>query len=138
MLHPLEIETYERTEFIDITPSVADAVARSGMKSGAAIIYVPHTTAACTINENADPAVKRDILTQINATIPFDGDYHHGEGNSAAHIKASLFGASQFIPVQNGKLLLGTWQGIFFCEFDGPRRRKAYVQLVENFGSPTD
>ena len=126
----LEVPTGQRTQMLDITDQVRRVVSNSGIRSGAALVFVPHTTAACTINENADPDVVRDILSQMNQTIPFEAGYTHAEGNSAAHIKASLFGASEQIPIEDGQLVLGTWQGIYFCEFDGPRRRRAYVQLL--------
>jgi secondary thiamine-phosphate synthase enzyme len=123
----IAVRTHERTEFVDITQAVAEAVGETGVKSGLCLVFVPHTTAAVTINENADPAVKRDILADLNGLIPFDGDYSHSEGNSAAHVKSTLVGCSQVIPVANGKLALGTWQGIYFCEFDGPRSREVFV-----------
>ncbi|MHB2150763.1 secondary thiamine-phosphate synthase enzyme YjbQ [Calditrichota bacterium LG25] len=126
----LDIRSTSRTEMIDITHEVQKVVANSGLQSGLAVIFVPHTTAAVTINENADPTVQKDILYEINKVIPFEDGYHHFEGNSAAHIKSSLFGSSQTIIVENGQLQLGTWQGIYFCEFDGPRNRKIWVQLV--------
>ncbi|APF17385.1 protein of unknown function UPF0047 [Caldithrix abyssi DSM 13497] len=126
----LDIRSTSRTEMIDITHQVQKAVTDSGLQNGLAVIFVPHTTAAVTINENADPTVQRDILYEINKVIPFEDGYHHFEGNSAAHIKSSLFGSSQTIIVENGQLQLGTWQGIYFCEFDGPRNRKIWIQLV--------
>lgn len=100
------------------------------VKEGICLIYCPHTTAAVTINENADPSVAQDILGQINKIVPFDDNYTHMEGNSAAHIKSSIIGAGVLVPVKGGQLALGTWQGIYFCEFDGPRSRKVYVQAV--------
>ena len=115
---------------IDITASVDSLIKKSGIEEGTVLIYTPHTTAAITINESADPDVGRDIICQINNIVPFDDNYHHGEGNSAAHIKSSLFGCSETVILEKGKLLLGTWQGIFFCEFDGPRNRKAYVKIT--------
>ncbi|MBM4047027.1 MAG: YjbQ family protein, partial [Planctomycetes bacterium] len=118
----------ERTEFVDITTAVAAAVQETGVQSGICLVYVPHTTASVTINENADPSVTRDILAELNRLVPFDGGYTHSEGNSAAHIKSTLVGCSQLIPIANGRLALGTWQGIYFCEFDGPRTREAYVE----------
>ncbi len=98
-------------------------------------VFVPHTTAAVTINENADPSVSRDILMELNKIVPFHDGYQHGEGNSAAHIKASLMGFSQTVFVESGRLVLGTWQGIFFCEFDGPRSREVYVRVVASGGA---
>ncbi len=129
MIKSTEVKTHERTELIDITGSVASAVKSSGVKEGTAFVFVPHTTAAVTINENADPDVKRDILMEMNKVIPFDGGYSHAEGNSAAHIKSSLFGAGLTAIISGGKLLLGTWQSIYFCEFDGPRSRRFYVKI---------
>ena len=126
----LEVRTSARSELLDITDSVAGAVKESGVSEGICMVYVPHTTAAVSINENADPSVKRDILMEIDKVIPYEDRYSHMEGNSAAHIKSSLFGISELIPVSGGFLQLGTWQGIIFCEFDGPRRRKVYVQVL--------
>jgi len=123
MLERLSIRTSARTAMIDITSKVQQVVERSGVKSGICTVFVPHTTAGITINENADPDVVSDILTEINKIVPF-------EGNSAAHIKASLFGSSQQIIIENSRLLLGTWQGIYFCEFDGPRNREVYVKIT--------
>lgn len=127
-----EIRTQQRTELVEITDLVQSSVRQSGASSGVVVVYVPHTTAGCTINENADPDVVRDMLTEINKTIPFESDYRHAEGNSAAHIKASLFGSSVQVIIEEGKLVLGTWQGIYFCEFDGPRRRKFHVQVLRS------
>jgi len=126
----LNVKTNMQTQLIDITNQVQKVVGESGVKEGICIIFIPHTTAEVTINENADEDVKTDILKEINKVIPFSDGYRHMEGNSAAHIKASLFGFSDQIIIQNGKLLLGTWQGIYFCEFDGPRSRKAYVKII--------
>jgi secondary thiamine-phosphate synthase enzyme len=125
----LSVKTSTREELIDITPQVQQVVSDAGIDSGAVTCFVPHTTAGVTINENADPDVKRDILYKLNKEIPQQDGYHHGEGNSDSHIKASLFGASETILVENGRLVLGTWQGIYFCEFDGPRRRKLFVRV---------
>ncbi len=126
----ISVRTTSQTEMIDITSAVQKAVDESGIQRGTVTVFVPHTTAAVTINENADPSVKRDMLYEINKVIPFDDHYHHLEGNSAAHIKASLFGSSETILVENGRLQLGTWQGIYFCEFDGPRHRKVWIQVL--------
>ncbi len=126
----ISVRTTSQTEMIDITSAVQEAVDESGIQRGTVTVFVPHTTAAVTINENADPSVKRDMLYEINKVIPFDDHYHHLEGNSAAHIKASLFGSSETILVENGRLQLGTWQGIYFCEFDGPRHRKIWIQVL--------
>ena len=121
------ISTESKTEFQSITDQVSGAVRECGVEEGICTVYVPHTTAAVTINENADPSVKKDILMELNKVIPFEDGYSHMEGNSAAHIKSTLVGESVTIPVRNGKLALGTWQGVFFCEFDGPRSRKFQV-----------
>ncbi len=125
-----EVRTNQQTEFVDVTRQVQEILAQSGIRSGLCTVYVPHTTAACTINEHADPDVARDMLMELNRIVPFEDAYRHDEGNSAAHIKASLFGSSHSIPVDQGKLTLGTWQGIFLCEFDGPRTRHVFVQII--------
>ncbi|NOX89707.1 MAG: YjbQ family protein [Calditrichaeota bacterium] len=127
----LDIRTKSRTELVDITQLVQKTVSEQNVQNGLAVIFVPHTTAAVTINENADPTVQRDILYEINKVIPFEDNYRHYEGNSAAHIKASLFGSSETVIVENGYLQLGTWQGIYFCEFDGPRHRKVWIQIIK-------
>lgn len=127
----LKIETREHTEMKDITDDVQRVVTESGIKDGICMVYVPHTTAAVTINENADPDVKRDFIMEIDKIVPWKDGYRHAEGNSAAHLKSSMIGASEMIIVRGGKLVLGTWQGIYFCEFDGPRWRRAYVKLIE-------
>jgi len=131
MLKKIPVKTSKRTELVDVTDLVRKAVDESKIKNGICYLFVPHTTAAVTINENADPAVTRDILHEINKVIPFDDNYSHSEGNSAAHIKASLFGFSEIIIIEDGQLLLGTWQGIYFCEFDGGRNRSLVVKIVE-------
>lgn len=124
------IKTTAREQLIDVTSLVRKAVMESKIMDGFAFCYVPHTTAAITINENADPDVTRDILYKLKKEIPQSEGYHHAEGNSDAHIKSSLFGASQQILIENGQLVLGIWQAIFFCDFDGPRQRKFYVRVV--------
>lgn len=124
------ISTARRTEFSDITAEVRSVVGKSGVKNGICVVFVPHTTAAVTINENADPDVQKDILDFLNAGIPERGAYRHAEGNSDAHIKASLLGSSLNVIVKDAELVLGTWQGIYFCEFDGPRERKVWVDIV--------
>ena len=129
-METLSVTTRSRTEFVNVTSEVDAAVARSGVKSGACLVSVPHTTAGVTVNENADPDVTRDILKEMNKVIPFEDGYAHDEGNSAAHIKSSLFGSSLTLPVEEGRLVLGVWQGVFFCEFDGPRQRKLLVQVI--------
>jgi secondary thiamine-phosphate synthase enzyme len=131
MIQSFQVRTRAKTELIDITRSVQQAVQKTGIKDGICFIFVPHTTAAVTINENADPSVPQDIVMELNKMVPFEDRYHHQEGNSAAHIKASLLGCSQAVFVDSGKLILGTWQGIFFCEFDGPRNREVYVKVVK-------
>lgn len=115
---------------VDITSQIRDLVRKSGIKSGVCHIFVPHTTAGLTINENADPDVVDDILREMNKIVPFDDGYKHIEGNSAAHIKASLYGFSQQVIVEKSELMLGRWQGIYFCEFDGPRNREVYVKFI--------
>ncbi len=130
-MHKLNITTSARTEMLDITSQIQQVLTQSGIKSGICMIFIPHTTAGVTINENADPDVVHDILKEINKIVPFNDSYLHMEGNSAAHIKASLFGFSQQVIIEDGKLVLGTWQGIYFCEFDGPRRRQVYVKIIE-------
>jgi secondary thiamine-phosphate synthase enzyme len=115
---------------IDITSRIQDVVRESGIESGICTVFVPHTTAGITINENADPDVVSDILKEVNKIVPFEDGYSHMEGNSAAHIKASMFGFSQQIIIEGGRLVLGTWQGIYFCEFDGPRNREVYVKIT--------
>ncbi len=125
----LTIKTHAQTEMIDITAQVQKIITQSGVPEGLCMVYVPHTTAAVTINEAADPSVATDILIVLNQLVPWNADYRHAEGNSPAHIKASLMGASQMIQVEKGQLVLGTWQGIFFCEFDGPRSRKVNITL---------
>ncbi len=129
MIETINVKTRSRTEFVDITSDVKNIVRDSGVKSGVCIIYVPHTTAGVTINEGADPAVVKDILSTLNKLFPQDPGYLHMEGNSDAHIKTSLMGPSQTVIIENGKLLLGTWQAIFFCEFDGARSRKVIVKI---------
>ena len=126
----LPVKTRSRTEMIDITDDVQAALREAGVRDGFCMVFVPHTTAAVTINENADPTVKDDMLKVINKIIPWDDGYRHLEGNSAAHIKSTLVGASELVAVAGGKLQLGTWQGLFFCEFDGPRRRKVHLHFV--------
>src|SRR4030066_760802 len=129
MKKEIEIKTSRRSELVDITSKIQSAIAESKLTSGVCTVYVPHTTAGVTINENADPSVKRNILDFLEKNIPHNADYHHTEGNADAHIKASLVGSWVSVLFENGKLLLGTWQGIFFCEFDGPRQRKIWLKL---------
>ncbi len=124
------VRTNARAEMIDITDRIRILLKESRIKSGVCHVFVPHTTAAVTINENADPDVPRDILTELEKIVPFNDHYRHVEGNSAAHIKASIVGASETVFIENGELVLGTWQSIFFCEFDGPRSRRVIVMLA--------
>ncbi len=132
MVYEITLKTTGRNQFIDITRQVESIVLQSGVRKGICIIYVPHTTAGVTINENADPTVRKDIISSLEKLVPWrEPFYEHAEGNSAAHIKSSLIGCNQTVIVQEGKLLLGTWQGIYFCEFDGPRTRKVYVKVIE-------
>ena len=126
----VDVSTGARTQFLDITGAVASEVAKTGMKNGICYVYMPHTTAGLTINENADPDVARDILAGLARLVPPTGDYRHAEGNSDAHIRASLMGFTVTVPVIEGRLALGTWQGIYFCEFDGPRRRHVLVGVI--------
>ena len=126
----LTVKSGAIAEFIDITSQIQDMIHTSGIKEGFCHLYVPHTTAGITINENADPGVKADILMVLNEIVPCKADYLHIEGNSPAHIKAAIVGVSEWIAVENSRLVLGTWQGIFFCEFDGPRTRKVYVRFL--------
>ena len=123
------VRTNARSEMIDITDRIRILLKESRIKSGVCHVFVPHTTAAVTINENADPDVPLDILMELEKIVPFSDHYRHVEGNSAAHIKASILGASEMVFIENGELVLGTWQSIFFCEFDGPRTRKVIVLI---------
>ncbi len=124
------VKTTSRSEMIDITASVSAAVREAKIESGLCHIFVPHTTAAVTINENADPDVPLDILSALAGLVPESGRYRHREGNADAHIKASLFGASETMIINGGRLVLGTWQSLFFCEFDGPRTREVLIEFV--------
>ena len=128
-MQTLTVATSSRVEMIDITAQVAEAIRKEKASEGLAVVFVPHTTAGVTINENADPSVVRDILAEMNKIVPFDDDYQHDEGNSAAHIKSSLFGPSLVLVVSGGRPVLGTWQAVYFCEFDGPRRRTVHVAV---------
>lgn len=130
MIKEIPIKSMAKTEFIDITDHVQDAIDELNIKKGVCYLFVPHTTAGITINEGADPSVKKDIEEQLVKLVPFDGSYHHSEGNSPAHIKASLLGFSTFILIEEGRLLLGTWQSIYFCEFDGPRNRRVSLKVI--------
>ncbi len=126
----LSISTSRQTEFLDITGKVEKIISESQVSEGLALVYCPHTTAGITINEGADPSVQEDILKILNQVVPFKGPYRHGEGNSPAHIKASLIGSSVSIIIENKRLILGQWQSLFFCEFDGPRTRKIFIKII--------
>jgi secondary thiamine-phosphate synthase enzyme len=130
MLYKFEVQTRARHALVDVTAQVQQAVDRSGVRGGLACVFTPHTTAAVTINENADPDVARDLLVTLEKLIPQRGDYRHAEDNSDSHIKSSLTGCSEIVIVEEGRLQLGTWQGIFLCEFDGPRHRELWVKVM--------
>lgn len=130
MLRELLIRTGTQSEFVDITPQVQEIVRQSGVPSGLCYLFVPHTTAGLTLNENWDPDVRGDILRALSRIVPAVGDYRHEEGNSPAHIKASLVGFSAMIPVEGSRLVLGTWQGVYLAEFDGPRQRRVLVRVI--------
>lgn len=124
------IKSKSRNEFIDITSRIQEVVSASGIRGGTCLLHVPHTTAGITVNEGADPSVQTDILAYLTERVPHRGSYRHLEGNADAHIKSTLVGVSQVLPVEDGRVVLGTWQAIFFCEFDGPRTRKVHIQLT--------
>jgi secondary thiamine-phosphate synthase enzyme len=129
-MNTIEIRTKARQEFVDVTADVERLVAASGIKGGLCVVSVPHTTAGVTVNENADPDVRADIAMTLQKIVPDTLPYAHGEGNAAAHVKASLLGSSVTLVVEGGRLRLGTWQAVYFCEFDGPRARQAWVQVL--------
>jgi len=129
-METIQIATRSRTQAVDITREVEQALAAAGVRDGMVVICSAHTTAGLTVNENADPDVMADILSTLDRLVPRQGPYAHREGNSDAHVKASLVGLSVTLPAQNGRLVLGTWQGVYFCEFDGPRRRRVFVQVL--------
>ena len=132
-MRTIDVRTDKRTEFVEITVDVRRVVREAGLADGAVVVYCPHTTAAVTVQENADPDVVHDMLLWLNRHIPKDVfGFRHAEGNSDAHIKSSLIGPSVLVPVVGGELVLGTWQGVYFCEFDGPRRREVRVQTIWN------
>ena len=133
-MEAIEITTSARSEVVDITGQVQQAVSRAGITEGIAVVYSPHTTAGITVNEHADPDVMADVLATLERLVPRRGPYAHTEGNSDAHVKATLVGPSVCVPIEHGRLALGTWQGVFFCEFDGPRSRRAFVQLAAERG----
>jgi len=126
----LRVQSGARIEFVNITDQIKRIVAQSGVREGSALVFVPHTTAGITINEAADPSVVQDINEALSKLVPYRGSYRHSEGNSDAHIKSSLVGSSVHVIISAGAVVLGTWQGIFFCEFDGPRSRKVHVEIV--------
>jgi secondary thiamine-phosphate synthase enzyme len=130
MVRYINVRSKTRNEFIDITEMVQDVIKEAGIKTGVCYLYVPHTTAGITINEGADPSVQRDILNALSRLIPHEMNYAHREGNADAHIKSTLVGSSVNVIVDDGKLLLGTWQSIFFCEFDGPRHRRIAIKFI--------
>jgi len=130
-IYTFGVKTGQKTAMIDITKEVQNAVRESGVKHGICVVFVPHTTAGITINENADPDVVRDFMMEINKIVPSSDGYQHSEGNSGAHIKSSMMGFSETIIIEDGRLLLGTWQGIYFLEYDGPRIRKVHVKVIE-------
>ena len=129
MISTISISTRNRSEMIDITSTVKEHMQKAGLQEGVCYIYVPHTTAGITINEGADPSVVTDIQAMLNTLVPWEGPYRHLEGNAAAHIKSSVVGSSVTVLVESGQLKLGTWQAIFFCEFDGPRTRKVHIKF---------
>jgi len=132
VLHTFEISTTKRDEIRDITREIISTVKKSGIQNGIAVVYCPHTTAGIAINENADPDVKHDVLMRLNEVYPWEHpQYRHTEGNTASHLKSITAGASQNLIIHEGELLLGRWQGIYFCEFDGPRRRQYYLKIIE-------
>ena len=130
MKRTLRVKTGSKTELIDITKDIEEAIRSEAVEDGICMLFVPHTTAALTINESADPSVKSDILMVLNKIVPWKEAYGHLEGNSPAHIKSTIIGPSEIIGVESGRLKLGTWQGVFFCEFDGPRSRKVHIRLL--------
>lgn len=132
MIEKLQVGTSKNVQMIDITRQVNEKIQASGIMSGLCTVYIPHTTAGITINENADPDVVRDMTTALNKLVPFEDGYHHFEGNSAAHIKSSMMGFSQQLIIDQGRLVLGTWQGLYFCEFDGPRTRQVIVKIMSD------
>ncbi|WP_042316806.1 secondary thiamine-phosphate synthase enzyme YjbQ [Desulfofarcimen acetoxidans] len=129
-MHVLELKTSQQIQFLDITSQINTIINEQTISEGICYIFVPHTTAGITINEHADPSVVKDMIRELNKVIPFNDNYSHLEGNSAAHIKASLMGASQTVFIYGGRLILGSWQGIYFCEFDGPRQRKILLKIT--------
>lgn len=131
-LFQFSVSTKKNEEFVDITYLIKQAIEKSKIQNGIAVVYCPHTTAGITINENADPDVVRDIIATLDKVFPVHGDYRHFEGNSHAHLKSSYMGAEKTIIIHEGKLVLGTWQSVYFCEFDGPRNRKVFIKLISD------
>ena len=129
-MRKIPVSSSRQVEMIDISHDVERAIDEAKVVDGIVLVFTPHTTAAITINENADPDVCRDMIMEINKIVPMNDGYRHLEGNSAAHIKSSLYGASEMLIIENGKPVLGTWQGIYFCEFDGPRQRYVYIKVI--------
>ena len=129
-LHTLQVETHSRVEFLDITEAIQTLIAKSGTKSGVCHVFIPHTSAAVLVQENDDPALQRDLDEFLKQLAPRDKDYHHNDGNCDSHLKAALIGSSKTLFIEDGRLVLGRWQGVFLCEFDGPRRRQAKVKIV--------
>ncbi|RQW85602.1 MAG: YjbQ family protein [Geobacter sp.] len=130
MLHYIQLSSRSRNELIDITPRIVEIVKNSGVSSAVLYLCCPHTTAGITVNEGADPDVRRDISRFLEKLVPVDAPFDHSEGNSDAHVKSSLVGVSETLLIENGRLLLGTWQAVYFCEFDGPRSRKVVVKII--------
>lgn len=130
MVRYINVRSKQRNEFIDITDKIHEVIKETGIVSGICYIYVPHTTAGVTINEGADPSVQRDIQNTLSRLVPYEMNYSHREGNADAHIKSSIVGASQFVIIEEGRLVLGTWQAVYFCEFDGPRHRRVALKLI--------
>lgn len=129
-MEQIAVKTHKQCEMVDITSDIERMVKKRGVKSGICCVFVPHTTAGITINENADPDVIRDIIMELDKIVPLKDNYLHAEGNSAAHIKSSIVGCSQEVLIEGGSLRLGTWQSLFFCEFDGPRNRNVWVKII--------
>ena len=129
-MEKINVKTNSRAELVDLTAQVQEAVGKSRVRDGLCVLFCPHTTAGLTINENADPSVRKDIINTLDKLIPAGGDYSHTEGNADSHIKSSLFGSSLTVFIENGHLAFGTWQGIYFCEGDGPRQRQVWVKII--------
>ncbi len=130
MIEKINVKTDHRNQLIDISPDIKKIIMQKGLKSGTVHIFCPHTTAAVTINENCDPSVAEDIIDILNKIVPASNKYRHSEGNADAHVKASVIGSSRTIFIENGQIMFGSWQGIFLCEFDGPRRREIWLKLI--------